>query len=151
MVGGLKAICAATAVALLAGCAYMNPFTWFEDNRPKMAPLPELTSSLAVRTLWQGSGGGGGGAGVPPGGGGHAAVAGARGGAGVRRDRSNGRALGRANVGQPLSAGVGASAALVAVGTPEGEVIALDAADGKGRWRARGVGGGGRASARRWP
>ena len=51
MVGGLKAICAATAVALLAGCAYMNPFTWFEDNRPKMAPLPELTSSLAVRTL----------------------------------------------------------------------------------------------------
>ncbi|OFZ72308.1 MAG: outer membrane protein assembly factor BamB [Betaproteobacteria bacterium RBG_16_64_9] len=137
MVGGLKAICAATAVALLAGCAYMNPFTWFEDNRPKMAPLPELTSSLAVRTLWQASVGGAGEAAFSPAVVQNSVFAAARDGTVVRLDASNGRALWRANAGQPLSAGVGASAALVAVGTPEGEVIALDAADGKVRWRAR--------------
>src|SRR5574343_1839118 len=41
------------------------------------------------------------------------------------------------DAGQPLSAGVGANAKLVVVGTPKGEVLAFSADDGKVLWKAK--------------
>jgi outer membrane protein assembly factor BamB len=116
----------------------MNPFNWFGgDSRPKMAPLPEFRSTLAVRTLWQASVGGAGEAMLTPALVGDTVFAAGRDGTVVRLEAHSGRVLWRSSAGLPLSAGVGASAQLVAVGTSEGEVIGLDAADGKVRWRAR--------------
>jgi outer membrane protein assembly factor BamB len=138
MVRMLKAGCVVALTGLLAGCASMNPFNWFGgDSRPKMAPLPELRSTLAVRTLWQASLGGGGEAVLTPALVGDTVFAAGRDGTVARLEAQSGRVLWRSSAGRPLSAGVGASAQLVAVGTSEGEVIGLDAADGKVRWRAR--------------
>ena len=54
---------AAAAVVALAGCAggsavssaidSINPVNWGASPAPQMAPLPELTSPIAVKTLWQ--------------------------------------------------------------------------------------------------
>jgi outer membrane protein assembly factor BamB len=55
----------------------------------------------------------------------------------MRIDAASGKELWRINAGAPLTGGVGADSALVAVGTGEGEVIALDADNGTLRWRAR--------------
>ena len=121
-----------------AGCSSMNPLDLLRpDTRPKMAPLPELKSTIAVKTLWQANVGTSGPVILNP-----AVVAGtgifaaARDGTVVRLEAGNGQQKWRINAGAQLSGGVGASANLVAVGTSEGEVIGIDAANGSVRWRA---------------
>jgi outer membrane protein assembly factor BamB len=134
----LNAVTMMALAASVAGCAAMNPLNWFgSDRAPKIAPLPEVKSTVAVRTLWQANLGAGGEAMLSPALAAGSVFAAARDGSVVRLEAQSGRVLWRANAGQPLSAGVGASESLVAVGTSEGEVIALDAADGRPRWRAR--------------
>ncbi len=49
----------------------------------------------------------------------------------------NGKQIWRASAGQNLSAGVGADAKVVVVGTSKGEVLAFDAESGKPLWQAR--------------
>jgi outer membrane protein assembly factor BamB len=105
---------------LLAGCS--------GSTGPKMAELSELPASIPVRTLWQASVGEAGDAILFP----ALAVD-----AVARFEASTGRESWRVNAGRTLSGGVGSDGTLVAVGTFDGEVIALDARSGEARWRAR--------------
>ncbi len=54
----------------------------------------------------------------------------------IKLDISNGRALWRVNVGEPISGGVGIGAGIIMVGTKTGNVHAYDAA-GKPLWKAK--------------
>ena len=125
----------------LAGCSgfSLNPVDWFssKDTGPKMAALPVLSSAITVRTLWQANIGAAGRAVFSPAVAAGSVFAAAQDGTVARLETGSGRQVWRVNAGQPLSGGVGADSSLVVVGTAQGEVIALDAADGKVRWRAR--------------
>jgi outer membrane protein assembly factor BamB len=48
-----------------------------------------------------------------------------------------GRQVWRVAAGQPISGGVGSDGKLVVVGTPKGEVLAFEAANGQATWKAR--------------
>jgi len=114
---------------LLAGCS--------GSPGPKMAELPELPTSVAVRTLWQASVGTAGDAILFPALAVDGVYAAAQDGTVARFDASSGRESWRINAGRTLSGGVGSDGTLVAVGTFDGEVIALDGRTGEARWRAR--------------
>lgn len=124
---------------LLSGCATIsngldsiNPFT---SSGPKMAPLKPFTASAEVRTLWSASAGKAGDYSFTP-----AVVSNAvyvAGRDGSVNKLEDGKTVWKINAGQPLSAGVGANARLVVVGTPRGEVLAFSAEDGKPLWQAR--------------
>jgi outer membrane protein assembly factor BamB len=124
----------------LGGCSggfSWNPLRWFEPAPTQVpAPLPPIAGPVAVQTLWQASVGDGGHAALAP-----AVAAGsvfAAGGDGTvaRFDERTGRPLWRVDVGSRLTGGVGTDGTLVAVGSSEGEVIALEAS-GQIRWKAR--------------
>ena len=122
---------------MLAGCSSMNPMDLIRpDTRPKMAPLVEIKSPIASKTLWQANVGTSGPAVFTPAVVGNAAYAAARDGTVARFDAANGRQIWRIRTGAQLSGGVGADTSLVAVGSSEGEVIGIDASNGNIRWRA---------------
>ena len=122
---------AAAATALLAsGCGLFGP------SKPPPAPLPEFQSSLNVATSWRVSVGSGRGAFLQPAVAENAIYAAAGSGIVMRVDPASGSVVWRTDVGSSISAGVGADGFSVAVATPRGEVITLDA-DGKERWRAQ--------------
>lgn len=128
-------------VALMAGCSTIetavesiNPFS-SSSPKVKMAELSSFTSSAQVRTVWQASIGGAGAQTFRPAVVGHSVYAAATDGNVARFD--DGRQVWHISVGQPLSGGVGADAALVVVGTPKGEVLAFDATTGREAWKAR--------------
>lgn len=122
---------------LLAGCSSLNPLDLIRtDTRPKMAVLPELKSPIEIGVLWQASVGAAGNFIFNPYVEGNNVYAAARDGTVVKLEAGSGKQIWRVNTGSLLSGGVGASAALVAVGSAEGEVIALDAKSGELRWRA---------------
>ncbi len=56
---------------------------------------------------------------------------------GVIERRDEGRQVWRVALGSPLAAGVGSDGRLAVVVTQNGEVVALDAADGSEKWRAK--------------
>jgi len=120
--------------ALLQGCLFGR-----EDTTEPPADLVQFDSSLAVKRVWSTS-------------------VGktdedlllrlmpallddalyATSGSGLRSiNKDNGRTLWQANLKLPISSGPGAGEGLVAVGTLDGEVVALDAASGEERWRSR--------------
>lgn len=124
---------------LLSGCATIsdgidsiNPFT---SSGPKMAPLKPFTASAEVRTQWSASAGKAGDYSFTPAVVGNAVYAAGRDGAVNKIE--DGKTVWKINAGQPLSAGVGANARLVVVGTPRGEVLAFSAEDGKPLWQAK--------------
>lgn len=123
--------CGALAVAALgllalAGCS----------SAPKIPDLKPLQSATPLQTLWRAS--------VPRSDMSTPLLASAAGsvfaaserGTIVRLDAKTGAEQWRQNLRNRVQGGVGADSALVVVGTPDGEVIALDT-DGKQRWRAR--------------
>lgn len=122
-------VAAATAV-LLSGCAL------FEDKKTAPAPLPEFQSTLNVTTIWRLSVGSGRGAFLQPAVAENAVYAASAGGTVLRVDPVSGNPVWRTELSAKISAGVGADGFTIAVATPRGEVIALDA-DGKVRWRAQ--------------
>jgi outer membrane protein assembly factor BamB len=137
------------AVLLLAGCASqsgtsmwrdftLNPMDWFGGSKAsaKMAPLPQVNESVKARIVWQASVGASGSSVFTPAVAGDRVYAAAADGSVVALDAATGRQIWRVNAGARLSAGVGASADLVVVGSEEGDAIALDA-NGEPRWRAR--------------
>jgi outer membrane protein assembly factor BamB len=128
-VRGLSPALPLALLALLAGC--------FGSSGPKMAELPEVKNTIAVRLAWEASIGSAERALLAPVVVGDSVYAAAHDGRVVRLDAERGRERWRADVREPLSGGVGSDGDLVAVGSEEGQVIALDAATGKVRWRAR--------------
>lgn len=127
---GSAAFLAATAALLLAGCGL------FGEKKTPPSPLPEFQSTLNVGTGWRVTVGSARDALLQPAVTENAIYAAAADGTVLRVDPSSGNVVWRSDVDSRISAGVGSDGFTVAVGTPRGEVIALDA-DGKVRWRAR--------------
>ena len=122
---------AAAATALLAaGCSL------FGTPKPPPAPLPQFQSSLDVSSAWRVSIGSVSGTFLQPAAVDNAIYAAAANGAVLRIDPASGNVVWRTDVQSQVSAGVGTDGFTLAVATPRGEVIALDA-DGQIRWRAQ--------------
>lgn len=127
---GSAAFLAATAALLLGGCGL------FGEKKTPPSPLPEFQSTLNVGTGWRVTVGSARDALLQPAVTENAIYAAAADGTVLRVDPSSGNVVWRSDVDSRISAGVGSDGFTVAVGTPRGEVVALDA-DGKVRWRAR--------------
>ena len=116
----------------------MNPMNWFGSRSaaPEMAPLPPLTNSVAVSTLWQANIGNSQQAVFSPAVAGDSVYAAAYDGAITRLDAGSGKQLWRINAGERLAGGVGSDGKLVAVGSGKGEVLAFDTT-GTALWKAQ--------------
>lgn len=127
--------------AAMAGCTTvgntldtLNPFA---KSAPKVKPaeLGSINPRAELKSLWQANVGAAGDPVFTPAAVGSSVYAAARDGTLVRFD--GGRQVWRINAGQILSGGVGANDRLVVVGTPKGEVLAFNSADGSPAWQAR--------------
>ncbi len=137
MRGAIVSTSAAVAAALaLAGCAG-GPFDWlFGSKPPPPTPLQPIATPIAVRVVWQASVGRGANAVFTPAVAGTRVVAAAADGTVTELEAGSGKEVWRVRLPTRLSGGVGADDRLVVVGSPEGEVIALDEG-GRPLWRAR--------------
>lgn len=129
-----RALVAVAALALLAGCD--------KDKKADLPPakLVDIKPTLAVDKVWSSSVGGGGeklrlALDLAEDGG--TLFAASHDGEVVALDPANGRRRWKTDTKIDLSAGPGAGAGLVAVGTNGGKLIALDAASGQQRWRVQ--------------
>lgn len=131
----VRAALVLAATLSAAGCSTLDSLNPFASSGPKMAELAPITASVDVRVAWKESVGRSDTYVFTP------AVAGdavfAAGGKGEVLRIEDGAVRWKINTGVPLSGGVGSDGRRVVVGTPKGEVLALDAADGKELWRAR--------------
>ena len=137
MRGAIASTSAALAAALaLAGCT-SGPFDWLLGSKPPPpAPLQPISSPIEVRVVWQASVGHGADAVFTPAVAGDRVVAAAADGTVTELDAATGKELWRVRLPTRLSGGVAADGRLVVVGSPEGEVMALDEG-GRTLWRAR--------------
>ena len=133
----LLPLAAAVAALLLGACSTVEKFNPFGSSAPKLKPteLAVIQSTSELKSLWQASVGSAGEYTFSPAVVGDSVYAAARDGTVSRFD--GGRQVWRIDVGQPVSGGVGSDGKLVVVGTPKGEVLALDAATGRETWKAR--------------
>jgi outer membrane protein assembly factor BamB len=141
-------VLASLAALAVAGCGggatvssaldTMNPMNWFgsKSPAPDMAPLPELTNAIAVKTLWQASVGDSQQAIFSPAVTGDGIYAAAADGTITRLEGGSGKQAWSINAGERLSGGVGADRNLVVVGSGKGEVLAFDTG-GTALWRAQ--------------
>jgi outer membrane protein assembly factor BamB len=127
---GLGRVAFVAAAALLAGCSL------FGEKKAPPSPLPEFQSSLNVGTAWRLSIGSARDGFLQPAVVENALYVATGGGTVMRVDPASGNSVWSTDVEAKISAGVGADGFTVAVATPRGEVIALDA-DGRIRWRAQ--------------
>jgi outer membrane protein assembly factor BamB len=118
----------------LAGCAGLDALNPFAGGAAKLPPLPAIEPRATLAPVWRAEIGPAGDYGLVPATVGGSVFAASRDGVVVRFD--DGREVWRVDLKQTLSAGVGADTARVVVGTPKGEVIALDHA-GSVAWKAR--------------
>jgi len=130
-------------LALVGGCANIKQyiptipamsFRWLYDSK-KPGPLPELKASVTPAigfNIAVGKGVPGFAPAVLP----DAIYAAAPDGSVTRIDPVTGRTIWRVSAGKPLSAGVGADAKIIVVGTDKGEVLTFDP-EGKPLWTAR--------------
>jgi outer membrane protein assembly factor BamB len=129
--------------ASLAGCSSLSSwipsipapsFGWLWGGK-KIPPLPEIKATVTPRVAWQYAIGTGA-PGLAPAVTKTAIYAAASDGAIVRIDPQTGRTVWQIKAPSRLSAGVGADAELIAVGTSKGDVYAFDA-NGKALWQAK--------------
>ena len=122
-------------VLLVAGCSSFDSLNPFASSGPKMAELVPLQPSAEIATVWKENLGKSDNYVFTP------AIIGtavfAAGGKGEVIRVEEGAVRWKSNVGMALSGGVGSDGRRVVVGSPKGDIIALDAADGKEIWRAR--------------
>jgi len=141
--------CALLAAAVSTGCASLSQspltswmssipapsFAWLTGGSHKPGPLPTLVAKVTPQINWQ-QGVGKAGPGFAPAITPSAIYAAATDGTLMRFDPATGRVAWKVSAGHALSAGPGADASLVVVGTDKGDVLAFDA-EGKPRWSAR--------------
>ncbi|MBM3343337.1 MAG: outer membrane protein assembly factor BamB [Betaproteobacteria bacterium] len=134
------ALTALAAVSALAGCATVSG--WFGRSAPaaKPAELSPIAAPAKTRVLWQGNIGAAGKSVLFPALAGNTVWAAAGNGQVGAFSAANGGGEARFSVGQGITSGVAANNALVVVGTPRGELLALDRA-GKTLWQAQAPGG----------
>jgi outer membrane protein assembly factor BamB len=116
----------------LGACSSLNPFS---SSDSKITPLKPLSNPLKTTEVWRSRVGDAGLFVFQPAPSGGAVFATGRDG-NVQRLEA-GRTVWKTSVESTLSGGVGTNGKLVLVGSPKGEVIALDAASGQIRWRVR--------------
>jgi outer membrane protein assembly factor BamB len=133
-------IVAVLALLASAGCSTLSSWipgppslNWFSDK--KVGPLPPFTPIVTPRVVWQ-YGVGKARPGLEPAVQADALYAASLNGTIVRVNAATGANAWRVEAGKQLSAGVGADASIVAVGTEKGEVIAFTA-DGKPAWQVK--------------
>ncbi len=122
-------------LALLAGCAPLDAINPFAKKGPKMADLKPFTATAQTRVVWQESLGKSGDYAFTPAVSGSSVYAAGSNGTVMRIDE--GKTVWKIEAGQRLSAGVGTDGRLVAVGSPEGDLLVFSAADGKLAWKAK--------------
>ncbi len=122
-------------LALLAGCASLDAINPFAKKGPKMADLKPFTATAQTRVVWQESLGKSGDYVFTPAVSGSSVYAAGSNGTVMRIDE--GKTVWKIEAGQRLSAGVGTDGRLVAVGSPEGDLLVFSAADGKLAWKAK--------------
>ena len=118
---GTKKIVGLSLLALVAGCSSLNPFA-SKDSRNQPAPLVELSSKMAARTVWQQSIGKSGGYTFSPALANGSLFVAAADGAIARLDAATGRELWRIKAGTALTAGVGSDGTVVAMGGADGVI-----------------------------
>jgi outer membrane protein assembly factor BamB len=137
------------ACALLGACSSLSTWLpswlttppslpslpWFSHG-VKLGPLPDYNAKATARLNWQVEVGGKGGGGFAPAVRSDVAYAAGEDGSIVSVDPASGATRWRINAGKPLSAGVGADAQLVVVGTDKGDVLAFDTS-GKPLWQTK--------------
>jgi outer membrane protein assembly factor BamB len=129
----------AVVVVLTAGCQTVaTTYDRFFGARPvqKPAELPELRPTVSPRILWQGNVGAAEKSIFSPGISGNVVYAVGSGGQLAGFETASGRPALQVEVGQRVSGGVGTGGATILLGTPKGEVLALDAS-GKLLWKAQ--------------
>ena len=116
----------------------INPLNWFGSSTPapQMAPLPDLTNPIAVKTLWQASIGNSQEAVFSPAVTSDGVFAAAGDGTITRLDASNGKQIWRINAGERLTGGVGADRKMLVVGSGKGEVLAFGI-NGAALWKTQ--------------
>lgn len=141
----LRTLAIAAAALALAGCATLQSwipsfsipapsFDWLFGKSNKPGPLPTLNAKTTPQLNWQVSVGRAA-PGLAPAVTTDAIYAAASDGSIVRVDPPSGRVVWRASAGTRISAGPGADATRVVVGTDKGDVLAFDA-EGKAAWTA---------------
>jgi outer membrane protein assembly factor BamB len=137
----------AAAVLALGGCETLSSWmpsipapswklpSWLGGSSKKPGPLPDTKGTASAQMSWQAQVGKAA-PGFAPAVAGDAIYAAAQDGTIVRIDAASGRTAWRISAGKKLSAGAGADANLVAVGTDKGDVLAFDAS-GKPLWQSR--------------
>ncbi len=127
----------AVAAALALGGCQSDPFEWLVGSKPPPpAPLQPIPAPIAVRVLWQASVGRAADAVFTPAVTADRVVAAAADGTVTVLQAETGNEVWRTRLPTRLSGGVAADGRLVVVGSPEGEVLALDDG-GRTLWRAR--------------
>lgn len=129
----------ASAGLVMSGCATVSDAIYsvnpFRGSGPKMAELRPIMPTIEVRNQWSASVGKAGDYVFSP------AVVGnaiyVAGNDGTISRLEDGKTVWKIKAGQPLSAGVGANARMLVVGTPKGDVLAFATEDGKPLWQAR--------------
>ncbi len=131
---------AAVLAANLGGCAWIGDWFIGTDNSPPPAPLVEIANPLNPPRAWETSVGDGTGKAfvklVPAFEQGTLYVA-AHDGEVAAVDAASGRTVWKIDTDLAITAGVGAGAGLVLVGTAKGEVVALRTESGAEAWRVR--------------
>ncbi|MDD2883904.1 MAG: outer membrane protein assembly factor BamB [Dechloromonas sp.] len=123
------------AAGLSSACSTLDAINPFSSSAPKMAPLPVLTANADLGTAWTADAGKSGDyVFVPAVVGESTYVAGAK---GKLARYEGGKLVWQIDAGQPLSAGVGADARRVVVGTPKGDVLAFSVDEGRLLWTAK--------------
>lgn len=126
----------AVIVLLAGGCSTvdkLNPFS--STPKIKAAELPTIETTATTRVRWQASVGSAGDYTFTPALVGDSVYVAARDGTIMRLDE--GKQVWRVSAGQMLSGGVGSDGKRVLVGTPKGDVLAFDAANGTALWSTR--------------
>ncbi|OIQ96791.1 outer membrane protein assembly factor BamB precursor [mine drainage metagenome] len=133
----MKRLVLIVVLSLLAGCSTLNKLNPFSSSEPKLKPaeLTPFTATAQLSVDWQASIGTSGEYVFTPAVVGTSVYAAARDGTLARFDA--GHQVWRINVGQVISGGVGSDGKLVVVGTPKGEVLAVDAQTGRQVWTAQ--------------
>jgi outer membrane protein assembly factor BamB len=128
--------------SLMGGCGMFGKTTdtvsgWFGSGKakgPQPATLPEIRESASISRVWSSTTSEAGRYVFTPVVDGEAVFVAGESGKVARLNLQNGTEVWRMDAGKSLSAGVGAGAGLVLVGSRKGELIALDAATGARRW-----------------
>lgn len=127
---------AGLALAMLAGCSSLNPFSKDKPGRNPPAALTTIKPTIEARMAWSASIGKAGASVFSPAAVGDSVYAASSDGTIVRLDAASGKQIWKINAGTPLSAGVGTDGAILAVGAANGMLLTFDA-DGKPGWKAQ--------------